>query len=77
MMKTIARNAIRSIYGAAGVMLIGGTIALIFSEPADATVKFATETGKACGDCHVNPSGGGKLTPFGEKFKANGYKLPT
>ncbi len=76
-MKAIAGNASHFVYGTAGAMLIAGTIALVFSQPADATVKFATDTGKACGECHVSASGGGKLTPFGEKFKANGYKLPS
>ena len=41
-----------------------------------ATAQFGTETGKACGDCHTNPKGGGALTPLGEKFKANGNKMP-
>jgi hypothetical protein len=25
--------------------------------------------------CHTNPAGGGKLKAFGEKFKANGFKV--
>ena len=37
--------------------------------------NFAQQTGKACGYCHANPAGGGKLKPAGEKFKANGNKL--
>jgi hypothetical protein len=36
----------------------------------------ATQTGKSCGECHTDPKGGGALTAFGEKFKANGNKLP-
>ena len=43
---------------------------------ANAKPEFAAQTGKACGACHQNPSGGGKLKPLGEKFKANGNKLP-
>ena len=49
---------------------------LVFSQTAVATAQFAKQTGKACGDCHTAPAGGGPLTPFGEKFKANGNKLP-
>ena len=49
---------------------------LLLARPAAATPQFAKDTGKACGDCHTNPSGGGALTPLGEKFKANGNKLP-
>jgi hypothetical protein len=51
-------------------------VSLVLVQPASATAPFATETGKACGDCHTNAAGGGPLTPFGEKFKANGNKLP-
>ncbi len=49
---------------------------LAISAPAGATVQFAKETGKSCGACHTDPKGAGPLTPFGEKFKANGNKLP-
>jgi hypothetical protein len=62
--------------GAGGTLLAAAVVALAISSPAAATVQFATDTGKACGECHVSPSGGGKLTAFGEKFKANGNKLP-
>jgi mono/diheme cytochrome c family protein len=57
--------------------IVGAAAAsLILVQPAAATAQFATETGKSCGDCHTNAAGGGPLTPFGEKFKANGNKLP-
>ena len=49
---------------------------LLMMQPAAATAQFAAQTGKSCGDCHTNANGGGPLTPFGEKFKANGDKLP-
>jgi len=49
---------------------------LIDSRPAAAKPEFAAQTGKPCGTCHENPAGGGKLKSFGEKFKANGFKLP-
>jgi hypothetical protein len=61
---------------AAAVILFAGTTSLIISRPANATPAFATQTGKACGECHESKAGGGKLTPFGEAFKANGNKLP-
>jgi len=72
----VNRNNALVIFGAAAVILISGTASLIVSRPAEATPKFATETGKACGQCHENAAGGGKLTPLGEAFKANGNKLP-
>ncbi len=42
---------------------------------ATALPQYAQQTGKACGYCHENPAGGGKLKAAGEKFKANGHKL--
>ena len=60
----------------AAAIVIAGTASLLVSRPATATAQFAKDTGKACGDCHVKPTGGGPLTPLGEKFKANGNKLP-
>jgi len=75
-MKVNAKNALVLVFGTAAVILIAGTASLIISRPAEATAKFATETAKACGQCHESAAGGGKLTPFGEAFKANGNKLP-
>jgi hypothetical protein len=43
--------------------------------PAAAKPEFAAQTGKPCGQCHVSPGGGGALKPFGQKFKANGFKI--
>jgi hypothetical protein len=62
--------------GTAVVVMIASVTALFIFQPAAATSKFASDTGKSCGDCHTNPKGGGALTAFGEKFKANGNKLP-
>jgi hypothetical protein len=60
----------------AGGLVIAAAGLLVFSQTAVATAQFAKQTGKACGDCHTAQAGGGPLTPFGEKFKANGNKLP-
>jgi hypothetical protein len=60
---------------AAAIVVLGMT-ALTLSRPAAATVQFAKDTGKSCGDCHTSVQGGGPLTPLGEKFKANGDKMP-
>ncbi len=54
---------------------IGG-IWLAAAQPAAATQQFATQTGEACGQCHVSPKGAGPLTPAGQAFKANGNKAP-
>jgi hypothetical protein len=72
-MKGIAMSSKLSMLGAgsavAAIMLataiVGSTVSPVAAKP-----EFAAQTGKACGACHANPSGGGKLTAAGEKFKA-------
>jgi hypothetical protein len=61
---------------AASVLAIAGAISLVVSRPAVATAQFAADTKLSCAACHTNPQGGGALTPMGEKFKANGNKMP-
>jgi hypothetical protein len=56
-------------------LLIAGALSVTISRPANATAQFSQQTGKPCGQCHENQAGGGKLKPFGEKFKKNGNKL--
>jgi hypothetical protein len=75
-MKVNANKAFVLVCGTAAMILIAGTTSLIISRPANATAAFTAQTGKACGQCHESATGGGKLTPFGEAFKANGNKLP-
>jgi hypothetical protein len=75
-MKVNAYKAVVLVCGTAAVILIAGATSLTISRPASATPAFATQTGKACGQCHEVVTGGGKLTPLGEAFKANGNKLP-
>jgi hypothetical protein len=75
-MKVNARNSLAFATGTAAALVIAAATALVIPRSAAATPQFAAETGKACGECHQSPQGGGALTPFGEKFKANGNKLP-
>jgi hypothetical protein len=58
------------------VLTIGGALMVSAPRSANAKPEFAAATGKPCGTCHQNPGGGGALKPFGEAFRANGYKLP-
>jgi hypothetical protein len=51
------------------VAAAGGLLTIAAPRPADAKPEFAAQTGKPCGSCHTNPSGGGALTGAGEKFK--------
>jgi len=64
-----ARRSIRAIGTA-------GTISLLMAQAASATPVFARRTGNSCVECHTSAKGGA-LTPYGEKFQANGDKLPT
>jgi mono/diheme cytochrome c family protein len=75
-MKLNHDRSLAAIYGATAMLLLAGAGALLFSHPAAATAQFAAATGKSCGDCHTAAAGGGPLTPYGEKFKANGDKVP-
>lgn len=46
----------------------------IFGSTAQAIPSFARQTGMPCSSCHTN-SFGPNLTPFGRKFKLDGYTL--
>jgi hypothetical protein len=56
-------------------VLFAGAAALVGTTPANAKPEFSAQTKLPCGQCHANPAGGGKLKAFGEKFKANGFKV--
>ena len=75
-MKSPIQKAFAVFCCTATALLIASTMSLIVSQPASAKPEFAAQTGKPCASCHENPAGGGKLKSFGEKFKANGFKLP-
>jgi hypothetical protein len=62
--------------GGAAAIVIGAAMSLTAVQSAHARPQYAAQTGKAYGQCHANPAGGGPLKPFGEQFKANGHKLP-
>ena len=72
---SIRAAALSTAAGIATVLVLGLTAALTVSTPASAKPEFAAQTGMPCGQCHSNPAGGGKLKPFGEKFKENGFKV--
>jgi hypothetical protein len=75
-MKVKAKKGLAVVCGVAAAVMIGAFTSLFIFQSAAATTQFATATGKSCGDCHTNPKGGGALTALGDKFKANGNKLP-
>jgi hypothetical protein len=59
---------------AATVWILGGAVLMLASQPARAVPPFARQTGLACEACHTLPP---ELTPFGRRFKLNGYTLTT
>lgn len=67
----------RVLKAGACALALAGFIATSMLMPRQAAAKpeFAAQTGLPCGQCHSNPAGGGKLKAFGEKFKANGFKV--
>jgi hypothetical protein len=75
MSSAIRLVALRMTVGVGTLALVGAASAILVPSPANAKPEFAAKTGLACGQCHVNPAGGGPLKPFGKKFKANGFKL--
>jgi hypothetical protein len=70
------RIAARCIAGGICTIALLGAAAALVATTANAKPEFSAQTKLPCGQCHTNPSGGGKLKTFGEKFKANGNKLP-
>lgn len=63
-----SKSILLGLGSAAAVIMLASAIA---TTPASAKPEYAAQTGKACGACHANPAGGGKLTAAGEKFKAS------
>jgi hypothetical protein len=64
--------AIAAAIGAA--VVLGGF--WLAPQAANATSAYASQTGLACGRCHVSAGGGGPRTAFGKAFAANGHKVP-
>jgi hypothetical protein len=58
-------------------ILVGGALSLSVPKSAIALPAYSSSTGKACGACHQNSTGGGPRNAFGEAFAANGHKLPS
>ena len=50
-------------------LAVAGALTIAAPRSANATPQIAAQTGKPCGACHANPSGGGKLTAAGAKYK--------
>ena len=53
-------------------LLLVGAAVVLPTQPASAIPSFARQTGQPCASCH---SAFPQLTPFGRRFKLNGYTL--
>jgi hypothetical protein len=51
-------------------------IAVLPLQALQARPIYARQTGLPCGQCHVNPAGGGPRNAFGRAFAARGHRLP-
>lgn len=49
-------------------MCLASLLVLISAPMAGATEEYATQTGKSCAVCHLDPGGGGELTAAGKAF---------
>jgi cytochrome c553 len=54
---------------AIAALILAAATLMIAPPQAGATPQLAQQTGKACGSCHKNPSGGGALTAAGQKYR--------
>jgi hypothetical protein len=66
---------VRMTISISAVALVIGAMTLALPKAATAKPEFAAKTGFPCGQCHVSATGGGTLKPYGQAFKANGFKV--
>ncbi len=57
-------------------LVAGVTMCLFLPKVAEARPEFATELGKACSFCHIDPAGGGPRNRVGEIFEENYFEFP-
>lgn len=73
--KLIAATVVAGVVGVGAAVLAAALALTMAARQAEATPQFAAQTKLPCGQCHASPAGGGKLKPFGERFRAKGNKL--
>ena len=56
--------------------IFGVLALLLLALPAWPTEEYADVTDQECAVCHLDPAGGGALTPKGQAFAAGGYRWP-
>jgi hypothetical protein len=75
-MRNITLLGIAGVSTVAMATWVAAAMLFVLPRKATATPVFAQQTGLPCGQCHENSAGGGRLKEFGQKFQANGNKLP-
>lgn len=50
------------------IALVFGVLLFFLPSTSSATPEFAQQTGLKCGECHIDPAGGGGLTGRGKKY---------
>ncbi|MCE2413687.1 hypothetical protein J4G07_06755 [Candidatus Poribacteria bacterium] len=58
------------------LMVSGISLSLFFPIVVEARPEFATELGKECSFCHLDPAGGGPRNRIGEIFEENYFEFP-
>ncbi len=58
------------------LLITGVTMCLFLPKTAEARPEFATELGKECSFCHIDPAGGGPRNRVGEIFEENYFEFP-
>ena len=56
-------------FAALAAIVVAAAVLTIAPPRAEATPQLAAQTKFPCGQCHVSSGGGGKLKPFGQKYK--------
>ena len=57
-------------------LVVGVTMCFFLPKAAEARPEFATELGKECSFCHIDPAGGGPRNRVGEIFEENYFEFP-
>lgn len=76
MLKKLARTFSATGAGLTLIVWIAAMASSLAPRTVQALPLYAQRTGLVCGQCHINPSGGGPRTAFGRAFAANGHRLP-
>src|SRR6202022_5181747 len=72
--RSVSRGGTTALLKALGPVLVIGWVLFVFKPNAHAVPSYSRQTGLPCATCHFAPP---ELTPFGRKFKLDGYVFTT